>query len=171
MIVLGKDNIGMILVSFPYNPRLIEKVKTVPGYKWDKKNKHWSFPDSDGTLTPHSPLNLRGDEGGLVFEGEKIHIAPELEARLPQPVIAVPEPQQKQSQDEYHNPIPPLAKGGEGGFVFEDLRRELVTRKYSYKTVKAYLYYKGERGQTCLLMGRKGSDLLIDGEKGVRLAY
>jgi hypothetical protein len=24
---------------------------------------------------------------------------------------------------------------------FEDLRRELVSRKYSFKTVKAYLYY------------------------------
>ncbi len=35
--------------------------------------------------------------------------------------------------------IPSLEKGGKGGF--EDLRRELVSRKYSYKTVKGYLYY------------------------------
>ncbi|MDI7262164.1 MAG: phage integrase N-terminal SAM-like domain-containing protein, partial [Thermodesulfobacteriota bacterium] len=26
-------------------------------------------------------------------------------------------------------------------FAFEDLRRELVSRKYSYKTVKGYIYY------------------------------
>ncbi|MBM4137376.1 MAG: hypothetical protein FJ241_11170 [Nitrospira sp.] len=32
--------------------------------------------------------------------------------------------------------IPPLEKGGKGGF--EDLRRELLSRKYSYKTVKAW---------------------------------
>lgn len=32
-----------------------------------------------------------------------------------------------------------MENGGKGGF--EDLRRELVTRKYSYKTVKGYLYY------------------------------
>jgi integrase/recombinase XerD len=50
-----------------------------------------------------------------------------------------------------HNPT--LEKGGEGGFSdknnstifpehnFEDLCRELVSRKYSYKTVKGYLYY------------------------------
>ncbi len=49
--------------------------------------------------------------------------------------------------------FPPLEKGGEGGFSdknnptivlehnFEDLRRELVSRKYSYKTVKRYIYY------------------------------
>jgi hypothetical protein len=46
-----------------------------------------------------------------------------------------------------------LGKGGEGGIPdknnstiipehnFEDLRRKLVSRKYSYKTVKGYLYY------------------------------
>jgi integrase/recombinase XerD len=45
--------------------------------------------------------------------------------------------------------IPTLTKGGEGGFEsrlspkfpFEDLRRELVSRKYSYKTIKGYFYY------------------------------
>jgi len=32
-----------------------------------------------------------------------------------------------------------LLKGGKRGF--EDLRRELISRKYSYKTVKGYVYY------------------------------
>jgi integrase/recombinase XerD len=43
-----------------------------------------------------------------------------------------------------------LVKRGEGRFsdkktpytTFEDLRKELVSRKYSYKTVKGYIYYK-----------------------------
>jgi hypothetical protein len=36
----------------------------------------------------------------------------------------------------------PLEGEGRGeGYNFEDLRRELVSRKYSYKTIKAYLYY------------------------------
>ncbi|MEW6216004.1 MAG: site-specific tyrosine recombinase/integron integrase, partial [Nitrospirota bacterium] len=40
-------------------------------------------------------------------------------------------------------PVPsPLSGGGKGeGYNFQDLRRELVSRKYSYKTVKGYLYY------------------------------
>jgi len=28
-----------------------------------------------------------------------------------------------------------------GELAFEDLRRELVSRKYSYKTIKGYIYY------------------------------
>lgn len=44
---------------------------------------------------------------------------------------------------------PSLAKRGEGRFsdkklsitTFEDLKRELLSRKYSYRTVKSYLYY------------------------------
>ncbi len=57
-----KDDSGRILVTFPYNPLRLAKVKTIEGHKWHK------------------------DKG------------------------------------------------------FEDLRRELLSRKYSYKTVKGYLY-------------------------------
>jgi hypothetical protein len=34
-----------------------------------------------------------------------------------------------------------LGEGQGEGYNFEDLRRELVSRKYSYKTIKGYLYY------------------------------
>lgn len=73
-----------------------------------------------------------------VFEGEEINIATALQIDLP-----------KKAPSE----ILTLVKGGEGGFsgknkapippelILDDLRRELVTRKYSYKTVKGYLYY------------------------------
>ncbi len=92
----------------------------------------------------------------VVFEGEEIHLDPALQAQLSNssinhnPTLAEPfhsPPLEKSSH------IPPLEKGGEGGFSdknnstifpehnFEDLRRELVSRKYSYKTVKGYLYY------------------------------
>jgi hypothetical protein len=53
-----------------------------------------------------------------VFEGEEVYINPALQV----------------------NTIPFVGEGkGEG--VFEDLRRELVSRKYSYKTAKVYLNY------------------------------
>ena len=39
---------------------------------------------------------------------------------------------------------------------FEDLRRELVSRKYSYKTVKGYIYYNRDFLQYA---GKKPSEI------------
>ena len=75
-----------------------------------------------------------------VFGDEEVKIDPAFQNSMPDLSVG-------------HNPT--LAKGGEGGFSdkspdhasqitphnFEDLRRELVSRKYSYKTVKGYIYY------------------------------
>ena len=123
---ITKNDSGIIVVTFPYNPLLVAKVKTVPGHKWHPAEKYWSFPNTDGTLK--KILNA--------FEGEKIHLTPELQAKLPSPVIARhPEPVEgpKQSQTHYASRIT--------HHDFQDLRRELLSRKYSYQTVKAYLYY------------------------------
>ncbi|MBA3060979.1 MAG: hypothetical protein FP832_04935 [Nitrospirae bacterium] len=133
IIVLGKDNSGRITISFRYNPDLVTKVKSVPRHKWHPEEKCWSFPEANGTL--EKILNA--------FKGEEIHIDPALQTQLPHPVIARSEAT-KQSQGN-----PSLAKRGEGGFSdkklsatsFDDLKRELLSRKYSYKTVKGYLYY------------------------------
>ena len=78
----GKDDSGNVTVAFRYNPQLVERVRTIEGRKWHKDEKYRSFPNTDGTLTPHSPLNLKGDEGGLVFKGEEIHLNPALQAEL-----------------------------------------------------------------------------------------
>jgi integrase/recombinase XerD len=53
-----------------------------------------------------------------VFKGEEIHLDPALTP-----------------------PSPLKLRGERGELAFEDLRKELVSRKYSYKTVKGYLYY------------------------------
>ena len=66
VVTVSKDVSGRIMVAFHYNPQLIAKAKTIHGYRWHKDKKHWSFPDSDGTLTPPSPLNLRGKRGELL---------------------------------------------------------------------------------------------------------
>jgi len=50
-----------------------------------------------------------------IFEGEEVHLDPAL--------------------------TPPSPLNLRGELAFEDLRRELFSRKYSSKTVKAYLYY------------------------------
>ena len=105
---VSKDNSGNIKVAFPYNPRLVEKVKFIPVYIWHPTEKYWSFPDSNGIL----------EKILKTFEGEEIHIAPPLEAKFPIPHA---------SRITLHE--------------FYDLRRELLSRKYSYKTVKGYLYF------------------------------
>lgn len=115
VVAVSKNDSGRITVSFPYDPQLVAKVKTVEGRKWHKDEKYWSFPNSDGIL----------EKILEVFEGEEIHIDPALQ--YPKPVIArYPEPVEGPKQS-LHN--------------FEDLRRELVSRKYSYKTIKGYVYY------------------------------
>jgi hypothetical protein len=41
---IGKDASGEIVVSFPYDPLLVQKVKTIDGRRWHPAEKHWSFP-------------------------------------------------------------------------------------------------------------------------------
>ncbi len=91
--------------------------------------KYWSFPDTDGTL--EKILDA--------FKGEEIHLDPALQAEISSTKIHIPviakDEVLKQSQIEHPSPI--LFSE----YNFEDLRRELVSRKYSYKTVKGYVYY------------------------------
>jgi len=56
-------------VAFSYNPVYIEKVKAIKGYKWYPKEKHWSFPYSDGVI----------DRILSIFKGEKIELDPTLQ--------------------------------------------------------------------------------------------
>jgi len=99
-----------IAVSFSYNPDFVQKVKSIKGYKWSAEGKCWSFLNTDGTLQKILK----------VFEDEEIHLDPVL-----QNVIAKDKaPMQSHSF----------------GHDFQDLRRELVSRKYSHKTVKAYIH-------------------------------
>jgi site-specific recombinase XerD len=113
--VIGKDDSGRTTVSFKYDPQLVEKVKTIEGRKWHPAEKYWSFPNTDGTL--EKILD--------VFKDEEIHLGPASQAKL----------------SKLKNIPSPLAGEGKGEGGFEDLRRELFSRKYSYKTVKGYLYY------------------------------
>jgi len=108
-----QDTSGRIVVSFPYNPFLIAKVKTIYGHKWHPDKKHWSLPNNNGILQKILE----------VFKGEKILIDPTLQSNLSGTVIA----RDKVPKQSHHE--------------FQDLRRELLSRKYSYKTVKSYIYY------------------------------
>ncbi|MDI6801519.1 MAG: hypothetical protein QMD01_05640 [Thermodesulfovibrionales bacterium] len=60
---MSKDD-GRITVAFPYNPEFVTKVKTISGHRWNPDKKHWSFPNTDGTL----------EKILKVFDREEIHI-------------------------------------------------------------------------------------------------
>ena len=68
-IKISKDPSGRITVAFSYKPVYIEKVKAIKGYKWHLKEKHWSFPCSDGVI----------DRILSIFKGEKIELDPTLQ--------------------------------------------------------------------------------------------
>jgi hypothetical protein len=141
-IQVSKDSSGRIIVSFPYDPLLVEKVKSVDGRRWHPVEKHWSFPHLCGML--EKILKVFGDE--------EIHLDPPLKTATSK-IKDTPSPlgpkgtvpgfvvsAQSNDLQTYNHSIPSLEKGGEGGFesglspkfAFEDLRRELVSRKYSY---------------------------------------
>ena len=42
-IQISNDPSGRIIVSFPYDPLLVAKVKTIDGRRWHPAEKHWSF--------------------------------------------------------------------------------------------------------------------------------
>jgi len=50
-IQISKDPSGRITVSFPYDPILVSKVKTIDGRRWHPEEKHWSFPKASNP--PH----------------------------------------------------------------------------------------------------------------------
>ncbi len=115
-VTLSRDDSGRITITFPYDPLYVQEIKTIEGHRWHPDKKHWSFPNTDGTLKKILK----------VFEGEEIQLDPALQSKLSTPVIARHEVP-KQSQKDYNNlnaptlanaisPIPPLEKGGEGGF-------------------------------------------------------
>jgi len=105
-----KGESGRILVSFSYNPVLVEKIKTIEGRRWHPEEKYWSFPNTDGTFG-----KIR-----QVFKDEEIYIDPALQIHLSSVIARDKVPKQSH---------------------LENLRRELLSRKYSYKTVKAYIYF------------------------------
>ena len=57
---ISNDPSGCIIVSFPYDPLLVSKVKTIAGRRWHPAEKHWSFPKLDGML--ERILKVFGDE-------------------------------------------------------------------------------------------------------------
>jgi hypothetical protein len=72
-IQVSNDPSGRIIVSFPYDPLLVEKVKSIDGRRWHPVEKYWSFPNTDGTL----------ERILEAFQGSEIDIDPPLQDTVP----------------------------------------------------------------------------------------
>jgi integrase/recombinase XerD len=57
------DN-GRLIVTFPYSPGRVEKIKTIPGKWWHPEEKHWTVPSTAGMVERLLTL----------FEGERVEI-------------------------------------------------------------------------------------------------
>lgn len=117
VVKVNKDSSGRMVVSFPYDPQLVARIKTIPGHRWHPAEKHRSFPSTDSTM----------EKILKVFEGEKVHTDPALQAPLSRA---------KRHSEFLKEPSP---------YSFEDLKRALLSREYSHKTIKGYIY----KGRFC----------------------
>ncbi len=93
----------------------MQKVKSIKGFKYHTEVKYWSFPNTD----------CISDKILEVFKGEKIHINPTVPIHLSAVVAREKVPKQ------FHS----------FSHVFQDIIRDLFSIKYSYKTVKVYIYF------------------------------
>jgi hypothetical protein len=65
---IGKDASGRIVVSFPYDPVIVTRIKTIEGRRWHPVEKHWSFSNRDDIL----------EKILKVFEDKEVQIDPVL---------------------------------------------------------------------------------------------
>ncbi len=101
-IQISNDSSGRIIVSFPYDPLLVTKVKTINGRKWHPVEKYWSFPNTDETL--EKILKVFGDEN--------IQIDPFSEGDCPR---LRRERSVERFTDSLHIPSPSMGEGEGGG--------------------------------------------------------
>jgi hypothetical protein len=77
-IYISNDPSGRIIASFPYDPLLVSKAKTIDGRKWHPVEKHWSFPNRNGVL----------EKILKVFGGNEVQIDPALKGTVPDFVVS-----------------------------------------------------------------------------------
>jgi len=65
---VSNDPSGRIIVSFPYDPLLVEKVQSIDSRRWHPAEIHWSLRNLDGVL----------DKIVGVFENEDVQVDPSL---------------------------------------------------------------------------------------------
>lgn len=108
---------GRLIVQVPYAPERVAKIKTVAGRRWHPKEKHWTVPQSNGTLTHLLAL----------FAGEPVEVEPSLR---PANTPGNREPSQEPAGDQ---PVATNLK------LLDQVRQAIRMRHYSPKTEEAYV--------------------------------
>lgn len=62
---ISKGDPGKLELTVPYNKEHIEKIRSIPGRKWDKQSKKWLVPDCGATLEKLAKLFEKNE---LIFE-------------------------------------------------------------------------------------------------------
>jgi len=60
-VTLRTDGKGCITVAFPYDPGLVQKIKTVKGRRWHPEGRHWTVPHQPRAW----PRRIYGDSAAL----------------------------------------------------------------------------------------------------------
>ena len=117
-VILSKDNTGSLTVAFKYDPFFVEKVKAIPGHKWNQEKRYWSFRNSKQIL----------DKILSAFAGEELDIDPALQVLTSQ--IQGEKQTDHNTRSEETSPEVPL---------FEKVRNLIRLKHYSIRTEKSYL--------------------------------
>jgi integron integrase len=120
MIHISSDNQGRIRVTFPYNPDVVAKLKTVRTRQWHPDGKYWSFPYSKPVL----------NEILSALAGEEIDIDPSLHPLMPE----------VESEKDTDQRVP-LATLPSTGSLFDRVRHLIRLKHYSMRTEETYLHW------------------------------
>jgi integron integrase len=105
---------GRLKIVFPYHPDRIAKIKGVVGRRWHPKEKHWTVPQANGTLTHLLAL----------FAGEPVEVEASLRSGTRQNPGHKPE-----AREEIESNVA----------LLDRVRLAIRARHYSHRTEKTYL--------------------------------
>ena len=133
---IGKTEKGLIFVKCPFDWPTINQFRRIPGYQWHANKKYSTFPYFITTL----------EKILKIFDGKDLQISDELEQNIIQidtthdKTLKIPEIRPNPNTTLFINNKQKQAKKITQDF-FLDFKQEMRIRKYSNKTIKAYLSY------------------------------
>jgi len=113
--IIFPTNGNRIGVKFPYDEKVISKLKTIPQHQWHPDKKIWSFPSKQEVYVQLLKT----------FEGKKVQIDTTLTEKF-----------RKNTKATTENKLNSVPTNDDE--IIQQVRKELRLRNYSHKTIKAY---------------------------------
>jgi hypothetical protein len=114
VVSIERDGPGQIRVTFPCDPTLVAKVRTIRSRRWHPDGKYRTFPDSAETL----------EETRRAFAGNVINVDPVLQPSETAPI---------------DQPSTDAGRPARTTALLDRVRRLIRLKHYSLKTEKSYL--------------------------------